>query len=469
MIEFLIEDNILTDFKYDEVQGEIVIPHGVKVISKWAFKGCPSLLSVVIPDTVEQIEDEAFLNCSSLWRVLIPDSVRSIGRYAFAGCRDLHFVSIPESVTEIKPCAFHCWHDCWGEYFPMSVSDFCICGKKGSEAERYAEKEGFSFQENKEEDGSVVIRGWGCYEKPNLTPDRNGNIVLISSDDEYECGITADGYPYESGDDSSSAYNYFKPIPWVDLYARIDELILLFRSSGFPEWADEYKKVREWVRQRPKSDSGQADMAVSVEQMREADRYTIAKGTSSRELMRRAAQGVFDAYGDWERKDVLVICGGGNNGGDGYALAEILHDHGIQVYVYKVSDKLSEDGAYYHRRCLEKGIYVEDWADYWNFDIYVDCLLGTGFHGVPREPVANVIREINSARKRFCREVISVDINSGMNGDTGEAELAVVSNLTVSIGSLKKGLLQEHARELIGKISNVDIGIEFPNEGSLQS
>ena len=200
--------------------------------------------------------------------------------------------------------------------------------------------------------------------------------------------------------------------------------------------------------------------------MRRADSLTIERGTPGRELMRRAAQGVFDAYGEWDGKSVAVICGSGNNGGDGYALAEILHDHGIQVTVFRISDKFSEDGAHYYNRCIEKDISVstpeEGWIDYFVYDIYVDCLLGTGFRGTPREPVATIIREINENRRRYDqRFVISVDINSGMNGDTGEAELAVESNLTVSIGSVKKGLLQDRGRELIGKLVNVDIGISM--------
>ena len=69
--------------------------------------------------------------------------------------------------------------------------------------------------------------------------------------------------------------------------------------------------------------------AISVAQMRAADAYTIAKGTPSKELMRRAAQGIFDAYVGWEGKRTLVICGSGNNGGDGYALAEILCRRGF--------------------------------------------------------------------------------------------------------------------------------------------
>ena len=62
---------------------------------------------------------------------------------------------------------------------------------------------------------------------------------------------------------------------------------------------------------------------ISVAKMREADQYTIAKGTPSKELMRRAAQGVFDTYPGWADAKTLVVCGPGNNGGDGYALASI--------------------------------------------------------------------------------------------------------------------------------------------------
>ena len=125
----------------------------------------------------------------------------------------------------------------------------------------------------------------------------------------------------------------------------------------------------------------------SAELMRKSDERTTER-IPAVELMGRAAERIFEAVlaavGQEFGGPAAVVCGSGNNGGDGYALAEILHDHGVNVYVYRVGEARSEDGAYYCRRCIDKGIYVEDWADFWNFDIYVDCLLGTGFHGVPR-------------------------------------------------------------------------------------
>ena len=207
--------------------------------------------------------------------------------------------------------------------------------------------------------------------------------------------------------------------------------------------------------------------AISVEKMREADQYTIAGGTPSKELMRRAAQGVYDAYPGWAGRKTLIVCGAGNNGGDGYALASILKDHANDVTVLRVSEKLSEDGAYYYERCLEKNVpilnYGEDDVEFDAFQIIVDCMLGTGFQGVPREPIASVIGEINYARETAEVYVIAVD-NSGMNGDTGESELAVVSDLTVSIGFYKTGFFEENAMKLIGSLTNVDIGIQLPLE-----
>ena len=205
---------------------------------------------------------------------------------------------------------------------------------------------------------------------------------------------------------------------------------------------------------------------LSVEQMRAADRYTINKGTPSKELMRRAAQGVYDSYDGWVGKKTIIVCGSGNNGGDGYALAAIMADKAFDVSLLRVTDSFSDDGRYYFEKCLEKNVPVLVWGsdnvDLSRFDIIVDCMLGTGFKGVPREPIASVIRKINECHGSRGTYVISVDINSGMNGDTGEADLAVESDLTVSIGYYKTGFFRGRASELAGSLVNVDIGIEIP-------
>lgn len=207
---------------------------------------------------------------------------------------------------------------------------------------------------------------------------------------------------------------------------------------------------------------------LTVDKMRKADQYTISMGIPSRELMRRAAQGVYDAYPGWVDAKTLIVCGGGNNGGDGYALAAIMKEKDLDVTILCVSEKFSEDGAYYYDKCLKQGVpvltYGKDSVDFEAYQIIVDCMLGTGFQGTPRGPIAAVIGEINNARELANTFVISVDINSGLNGDTGEGENAVVSDLTVSIGYYKEGFFQGKAAELIGSLTNVDIGIMLPED-----
>ncbi len=245
---------------------------------------------------------------------------------------------------------------------------------------------------------------------------------------------------------------------------------------------------------------------ISVEEMRAADAYTIAAGTPSKELMYRAAKGVYDMFDSdpfaegWAGKRTLILCGSGNNGGDGYALAMILKRKGHDVTLLPLSDKRSEDGDYYYSECIKEGVPVirpvalssvdrceEDPADpdaagpsssaeksalaadgvsdvfipASGYDVLVDCMLGTGFRGIPREPVKSAIMSVNDAGDSGAF-VLSVDINSGMNGDTGEGEIAVRSDLTVSIGYLKTGFFRGRAKELIGRLSNVDIGIKLP-------
>lgn len=199
---------------------------------------------------------------------------------------------------------------------------------------------------------------------------------------------------------------------------------------------------------------------ISVENMRQSDAYTIANFVPSLELMYRAAYGVFMA-GNWQGKTAIVV-GSGNNGGDGFALACILKEKGYECTVFTVSRKLSPDSAYYAEKTKNAGVPVVEFfhgclAGYSNV---VDCLLGTGFQGSVREPYRTAMVEINAA-DAF---TISVDINSGMNGDTGDAELAVKSDLTVTIGYIKTGLVTSNAGKYIKKLVCADIGIQLLQE-----
>ena len=94
----------------------------------------------------------------------------------------------------------------------------------------------------------------------------------------------------------------------------------------------------------------------------------------------------------------------------------------------------------------------------------MDCLLGTGFQGRVREDYAAAIDAINDSRAF----VVSVDINSGMNGDTGCCETAVRSDLTVTIGYVKTGLVTENAGKYMKRLVCADIGITLvKQEGTI--
>ena len=197
---------------------------------------------------------------------------------------------------------------------------------------------------------------------------------------------------------------------------------------------------------------------ISVDRMRKSDAYTIENFVPSKELMYRAANGVFESFMSWDNKKIAIVVGGGNNGGDGYALAGILKKNNIDSTIIKVSEKMSEDGKYYSDIAEELGVKAEmftESTDLSSYEVIVDCILGTGFTGEVRGLAKDAIEAINKSGAY----VISVDINSGMNGDTGEATLAVRSDLTVSIGYYKQGLFTEAAKEYIKEMTNVDIGI----------
>ena len=155
---------------------------------------------------------------------------------------------------------------------------------------------------------------------------------------------------------------------------------------------------------------------LTVAAMRRADADTIAAGTPGRELMARAARGIFDAW-PW-RGETAILCGSGNNAGDGYALALLLHEAGKSCRLLRLGDKFSEDGRYYYDRCLSAGIpdglYTEG-TELRGYDQIVDCIFGTGFRGVAGGLAAKAIEAMN----RSGAKVVAADIPSGLSGLSG--------------------------------------------------
>ncbi len=202
---------------------------------------------------------------------------------------------------------------------------------------------------------------------------------------------------------------------------------------------------------------------ISVSNMRESDASTISGGVPSPELMLRAAKGIRASY-HFEGRTAVVV-GSGNNGGDGFALSMLLLDEGKNVDVITVTDHYSEDSTYYMNEALKRGLKIIpfDEGSLVGYDTIVDCLLGTGFKG----DVKGLYRDAIIAINRSGSYIISADINSGMNGDSGEAGLAVKSDLTVVIGYLKIGILKARKSEYIKKFVCTDIGITLLKEEDL--
>ncbi len=199
---------------------------------------------------------------------------------------------------------------------------------------------------------------------------------------------------------------------------------------------------------------------ISVSNMRRSDALTIEKYVPGPTLMYRAAMGVFLAA-QWHGS-ITIAVGSGNNGGDGYALAYILKRNGIDSRIVMLSDKWSDDGAFFAGRAKALGVKAEPYTPgcMTGSDIIVDCLLGTGFKGAVRQSYAEAIQEINESGAF----VISVDINSGMDGDTGLAVTAVRSDLTVTVGYVKNGLITPDAGKRIRRLVCAEIGIVLDRE-----
>ena len=196
---------------------------------------------------------------------------------------------------------------------------------------------------------------------------------------------------------------------------------------------------------------------LSVENMRKSDAHTIATKTPSLELMYRAGKAVADSV-EW-RAPVGIVCGYGNNAGDGYVIALELKKRGVDCALILIGDRFSADGKYYFDKCIESSIPYEiysDSTDLSRFSTLADCIFGTGFSGDVRGIAKEVVEKYNATDAYK----VSVDINSGLNGDTGMGATVCLSNLTCSIGSYKPGHFLNRAGDVMKSKVNLDIGIE---------
>jgi NAD(P)H-hydrate epimerase len=187
------------------------------------------------------------------------------------------------------------------------------------------------------------------------------------------------------------------------------------------------------------------------------ERATMAKGISSAELMSRAGQAAAreiqqrcsDRLGD----GVLVYAGSGNNGGDGWVVAESLVKAGIPVEMM-ASEPRSHEAAQARDAALSAGVSMGQTVA--AQQVVVDALLGTGSSGIPRGNVATSINALNNRRKDGAF-VVALDVPSGLDSTTGEHQGSVAADLTISFGTMKRGHLI--SRATCGEIVVVDIGL----------
>ena len=219
---------------------------------------------------------------------------------------------------------------------------------------------------------------------------------------------------------------------------------------------------------------------LTVAQMRALDEYVINRDDAGTKLMGRAGEALADELANFQ--NIAVVCGSGNNGGDGYAAVYALQKRNLldekQVTIFYTKEPRSEESKFFLTSITHENVNIIEYEKGCldsTFDVIVDCLLGTGFSGEPRGTIKEAIEEINNAGKPMaatnaknnvspasamaamnftngnCAEsrmaamnvpVISMDINSGVNGDTGDGTIAVKSDLTLSVGYMKTGMLK---------------------------
>lgn len=209
---------------------------------------------------------------------------------------------------------------------------------------------------------------------------------------------------------------------------------------------------------------------VTAAEMAAIDRYTIdTLGLPGRVLMENAGRAVFELlrahFHPLARKRAAVFCGKGNNGGDGFVIARLLNEAGVDCDTFFLGKKndLPEDARANFLLLERLGNAIHalraegPLPDLTRYDFLIDALLGTGVRGALQGTLAQLVQHLNHSE----RPLIAVDLPTGMNADTGAVEGPCLrARMTVTLGARKQGLLFSPGREHAGELHVVDIG--FP-------
>ena len=194
----------------------------------------------------------------------------------------------------------------------------------------------------------------------------------------------------------------------------------------------------------------------TADQVRQLDHVAIhQEGLPGFELMTRAARAVMAAVSRrWPQANtLLVLCGAGNNGGDGYLVAKLAQEKGLRVSVLSFKDpaQLSGDALTAWQACSEAGVVIRPYDSKQPLcsDVVVDAMLGTGLSGHIRGDYEEAVKRLNHLESPVC----AVDMPSGLCADTGAPlGCAVKAELTVSFIGLKQGLMTGQGPEYCGEL-----------------
>jgi len=202
--------------------------------------------------------------------------------------------------------------------------------------------------------------------------------------------------------------------------------------------------------------------------MKEIDRYTIEKiGIPSMVLMERAALGVAEQLQvkTAASKQILAVCGTGNNGADGIAAARIvfLKDREADILLIGNEENASEETKqqFTIARNIGMKIFTESSeVDWRNYSVFVDALFGIGLSRDVEGEYKTAIDRINNTSADY---ILSVDIASGLSGNTGKVMgVAVQADATVTFGCKKTGMTSDMGKKLSGEVVVADIG--YPSD-----
>jgi len=216
--------------------------------------------------------------------------------------------------------------------------------------------------------------------------------------------------------------------------------------------------------------------------VREIDRLAISDlGIPGVVLMENAARGAAhlawppepNRIALWHRPGtVWIFCGPGNNGGDGYAMARWFEILGSKAVVLSFGEREKSHGSAVIMRdaCAKCGIQehmirrASDLAalreEMTKSPLLVDAMLGTGFQGETRAPYSDAIDLINELRAANGPRVLAIDIPSGLDADTGvAAKHTVRADHTATFVAPKLGIVTESAREYVGDLTTIGIGV----------